>query len=228
MFSVDKFKYSILDKNNVFGDSHATDLYNDVYRYWKKTWQKILLEAGSPQTWSADDFFRQNYINVITFENEIVAANCSTVFNLKSSCVRDTKYFSIFNQKVYDWLENNHTEKLMTMEFLSVAEKWRESSMGFSFAEVLIGLGSKMLEEQNLCAAVGVSVKAAGITRKSSCHNYSLVTDDVERGRLPCDVICLNSKSIQRHQDEKVATIIDALWQNKNNFRQVQLNEAAA
>jgi len=228
MLELEKLKYTILDKDKALLSPESADLYNNVYRYWKKTWRDILIKAGSPQTWSADDFFRQTFIPVVTYGDEIVAANCSTIFDLRSECLKDMKYFSIFNQNVYTWLENHRVQKLMTMEFLSVQEKWREQHVGFSFAEVLIGLGSKIIEEHGLCAAIGISVKAAKITEKSSRLAYELVTDDVERGMIPCDVVCLDAKKSAPHQDAQTNKIINFLWENKNDFKNKTADKMAA
>ena len=221
-FNLEMLEYRILTHDSV-GDASLVSLHSKAYEFWKSTWKKIFTDIGSPEIWSGDDYFRQTYIPVITYNDEVVALHCSTIFWMQNPCLRDLKYFSAFNKNVTDWIEENNLNNFMSMEFLSVHKNWRFKESGFSFAEILIGLASKLLELKKYEAALGISVKAAKITEKSQKLNYSLLTEEAFRGNLICDVIGL-LPSDHVHPDAATREVIDYLWKNKINSKNNENN----
>jgi hypothetical protein len=213
IFDLKKLKYTILTQESV-KDPALYNLYCEAYEFWKKTWKNIFTKVGSPEAWSGDDFFRQDFIPVIMYDGKIIALHCSTVFFLKNPCLKDIKYFSIFSSQINEWMDKNKVQDLMSMEFLSVAKEWRVTRSGLSFAEILIGLGSKIVKLNNIDAAIGVSVKAAKITEKASKLNYSVISNEARRGNLICDVIGLIPDA-HKHPDIQARAMIEYLWEDR-------------
>ena len=213
----DEFKdlnYRILNTRSVLG-SPDEPLYNQVYDFWKNTWKTIFEKVGSPEAWLADDFYRQDYIPVLTYRDEIVAAHYYTVFDTRDPSLKDLRYFSIFPQSSIDWLDSNQFSKIMSMEFLTVAKNWRKGSGNISFAEVLIALGFNLMIEQNFDASVGVAVKGTGVDLMAQRLNCDLLTEDIKRGNLQCCLVAQTADNVIKHPDFVSAALIKHLWENR-------------
>lgn len=224
---INKFKYTILYKDNVL-NSNSYGLYCNVYDFWKRTWKTIFENVGSPTAWNADDFLRQDLIPVITYEDQIVATHYYTLFDLRNPSVMDIRYFSIFSNEARKWVFENKFSSVMSMEFLSVSTDWRKKSLGFSFAEVLIALGFKLMLEQQQPAAVGVAVKVAGVDEMAKKLNCSLIDREVKRGNLVCDIMAQTQRGVKDHPDSRVQEIIESLWKNRIYSESNQLKKWAS
>jgi hypothetical protein len=209
-------QYKVLDKTSL----HSADkeLYSRAYAFWKQTWQKIFTDVGSPEAFWADDFYRQDYVPVITYDGQITAAHFYTVFDFDHPAVKDHRYFSIFTPFAMKWVEREQPSRVMSMEFLTVHPEWRKKDLGFSMAEVLISLGLKLMKEKDVQVAVGVAVKAAGVEKMAQKLSCQLIAQEVKRGNLVCDIMGQTPSRLKPHPDDKVNALIEDLWARKSSF----------
>ncbi len=195
-------------------DSQYFELYKNVYKLWSQTWKKAFTDVGSPEAYSADDFYRQDIIPVIAKGNEPLAAHFYTFFHTENPAAMDHHYFEIFPPSLIQRLKSQGVRSLMSMEYLTVNYHYRRSVVGFSLAEVLVSLGARVMQESEVDGAVGVAVKAAGVDQLASKMNYRLEVDNVQRGSLQCCIMSgiTGQNEIGVHPDPVIGKFIDQLW----------------
>lgn len=64
-------------------DFARKDLYNKAFDYWKSFWQTFFNENNLAHSGYADDFFRQDFIPVFLYKDEIVAMHLYTLFDFQ-------------------------------------------------------------------------------------------------------------------------------------------------
>lgn len=196
-------------------DSENFELYKNVYKLWKSTWTKAFAAVGSPDSFSPDNFYRQDYIPIIAHNDEPIAAHFYTLFHSENPAAMDHEYFEIFSDTALSILRENDAQKLMSLEYLTVNPAYRKSVIGFSVAEVLSGLCCKFIKEIDCDAGLGVAVKAARIDLMAKNLGFDILDSNAKRGNLVCDIVVKYSRTVATpvHPDPVVNDIVESLWQ---------------
>ncbi len=192
-------------------------LYKNVYSLWSNTWKKAFSDVGSPEAYTADDFYRQDIIPVIAMGNEPLAAHFYTFFHTENPAAMDHHYFEIFPEQAIQYLKDNGAQKLMSMEYLTVNYSYRRSIVGFSLAEVLVSLGSRLMFDFNIDASLGVALKVARIDKMGFKMNYEIITEEARRGNLVCSIMAgfKHTKNLGVLPEKDVREFVDQLWRKK-------------
>lgn len=216
---IEKAKYIVLTGKMAPHSEHF-DLYKNVYKLWTATWTKAFAAVGSPESFSPDNFYRQDYIPVIAYNDQPIAAHFYTLFYLDNPASIDHSYFEIFSESALQQLKAKQVQSLLSLEYLSVDPAYRKSAIGFSVAEVLSGLCCRFLKEVNCDAGLGVAVKAARIDKMAKNLGFELLDSDARRGNLVCDIVVKYSETVGAgvHPDPLVNSFVDSLWNNYVNF----------
>ena len=195
------------------------ELYKNVYHLWKTTWKKVFGDVGSPDHFSPDDFYRQDIIPVICYEDEPIAAHFYTLFHMENPAALDHHYFDIFPEESLMKLQQSQSKRLMSMEYLTVAPGFRKSVMGFSLAEVIGTLGVRLLKEIHYDAALGVAVKAATVDKMATKVGFDFLGRNVGRGNLVCDIVIKHLDTVRApfHPDHKTDEYIQNLWAHRES-----------
>lgn len=222
-----EYTYRILSKNNLDNPDDLQD-FKEAYLFWETIWKTIFTKVGSADVFSYDDFYRQDYIPIIKHNGSIVAAHYYTVFDARNPSIYKTKYFSIYDSNVWDWIHARSPKKLMSMEFLAVHPVFRKQNTGFSIAEVMIQLGLLLMGELKVDVSVGSAVQAAGVDQMAINLNATLITKDVKRGNLICSLLVQDLAGIRNHPNPEVDQFINELWERREYAgQQKELNKKA-
>src|SRR5947209_4061942 len=68
-------------------------LYNRVYRFWEKFWNRVYLDNGTDHTVRRDDFWRQDCLSVLSQGDTVLGLMASTVFDLRCEAAHEHSYF---------------------------------------------------------------------------------------------------------------------------------------
>ena len=191
-------------------------------------WQKVFTETGTPETWSADHFFRQDVIPVLHIDNEIIAAHFYTFFHLDLDVTNDHEYFSIYTKEAMQTLRNHPAKTLMSMEFLSVNPEWRKSKVDFSIGELMINLGLNVMKSFQADVALGVARKVVKVDKMAINTGFSLIAEDIKRGNLVCDLYAFYKDSAPPAMNDEQSELLSLLWSKKQVTEQKANRFAAA
>ena len=149
------------------------NLHNRIYEFWHQMFTDVLRSRDPQASVNPDHFIRQNRVAAIINNNDIVALHLYTFFNFSSVAARENPYFSDFTKSTWGYLEKENLKHVMTMEYLSVNPSYRKSKSGFSFGEIMVGLGFKIMKESQQDCTLGIA--------RQDMH-----VDKMEIGRASC------------------------------------------
>jgi hypothetical protein len=199
-------------------------LYNEVYQYWKKTWQEIFTRAGSPDSLNAENFLRQDVIVVLHRGNEIAGIETSSFFNLSAEPTFDHGYLRPVPAEFMEKLRSIGAGILTTGEYLSVQPEFRRSEVGVPLSEVLIGLCKKVFRESHARIMLGTAVKSARV-HESVKRFGSVEVGSFQKYGLDCLLFYNDSKNMHDHDDPEVAALVDHFWMRKKDLTGLMSDE---
>lgn len=193
------------------------NLYNEVYKAWRKIWKEIFIAAGSPDSLNTESFLRQNIIFTLHHGDEIAGILTTTFFNLSALATFDHAYFRPFPTELIKSLESNPTGVLITSEYLSVHPDYRKSIVGVSLSEVLIGMVVRVLIQLNAKMLLGTAVRPAGVHKSCKKFGYKEV-GSYEKYGLDCVLLSNTPEEAHEHADPKIRMLISQYWNNKTDL----------
>lgn len=198
-------------------------VYNKVYLFWRSIWAQVFFEHGKPDALSADDFCRQDVIHAVIYRDQVVSIGLNSLFNFASRSTVDQKYFSSFTEDNVRYLKDERVQSLLSMEFLTVCPDFRKLNTGFSFAHVVAELGFLLLRNLDLDVAVATvrKEKYAMINELASRLGGEVLQEDVLRGNILCDLMCVFQKSYRPLPDPRVRDLVEYLWSRRIDLTQL-------
>jgi hypothetical protein len=215
----DEFELILLPAGCLPGGQYS-ELYEQVYDAWKKTWIEVFTEVGSPEAFNSDSFFRAHLVPVILHKGQIAAFYVANVYSLQSSWLRDHSYFSIFSEEARENLRSHGVRNVMSYEFMTVLPHWRKSSTGFSLAGLLAELGLRVRDDLACDAAVGVARLENKVNEIARCVGAFTLDKNARRGNLVCEIVGLLKATDRPFPDARVHNLCVHLWN-----RRVQVNK---
>lgn len=209
-----ELKYYILPGKCPLG-FEFTEIHNKAFEYWKTFWSKVYADAGSLDAFHPDDFFRQDYIPVIMWKNEIVAMHLYTFFNLKQRSAIHHNYFNFFNEQFFEKLNELKIEYVMSMEFLTVDPKWRKKESFISVAELLSGIGLELFKQSQGQAAIAPARKDVKVHEMAYKFNFDCLVSDVNCRNFDCDLILGVKNKISNHPDNYLNALVQKIWNER-------------
>jgi hypothetical protein len=177
---------------------------------------QVFNEVGSPQAWSADNFFRGDYIPIIKYDGRVVAFFVATQYPLQNSIINEHSYFSIFPNSAVEELQKRKIKTLMSYEFLSVIDpRLRKENLGFSIAPVLGMLGQRLRDSLGCEAAIGVARKQNKIDQGAVEIGGVSLAPEVKRGNLICQIMAFFPELDKIYPDPRVVSLADYLWDTR-------------
>ncbi len=215
MINLKKFKYYLMP-TKAYRGFKGIELNNSLYQYWKEFWGKIYSEAGALEAFVTDDFLRQEFVGVLTFNDQIVGCLFSSFFNLNQTSTLEHRYFKFYPLEYVQSLKARNIEIAQSVEFLTLDPAWRKSRTGISLSEVIIGLSLKAGHALNADAIIGTARSDVGVN--DSCYKYGFecLIPNVSRRNFNVDLIAyFTSSQTVKHPDQSIDSFIDYLWENK-------------
>ena len=201
--------------------SPTVALCNKSYLFWKDFWLRIFQENGTNDTPNPDEFFRQDWLSVITRgkRGTVIALHTYTLFNLEQIAAREHSYVTgHFTQRYMDELQARGCRSAMTMEYFAVASEWRSGQLGVPLASVLLGLGLNVARSLEIDVIMGIARTDVGVDKMT--HKFGAITVDkgLQLHNTPCDLVAFFRENFQEHRDPQVREFTSTLWKNCLNF----------
>ncbi len=210
------FKYQIISGDCPSNSSYI-NLHNQAFLYWRDFWNAIYAPSHKV---SADDFFRQKFIPIVTFKNEIVAMHLYTVFNPKSYVAMEHSYFTAYPKEFFEYLKLNNVKSVMSIESLTVNSDWRKSKIGLSLGETLIGCSLKFLDPLNIEAVIAPTRNDRGVN--TMCYNFGFdcYKSALDFHGFEADLVVGFKNKVTPNPNNNINSLIDFLWKNRIDYTQ--------
>lgn len=214
---LENLKYQIVPGRHLQSKS-IPPVYESAYLYWKQFWQDIYTQAGSPESFLADDFFRQDYLGILTSNEETVGMLFSTVFDLNQSSTVDHRYFKFYPSSFLDALKAKGIQRVLSVEFLTANPKWRKSVTGLSYAEAIISLSMNMFRETPAEAVIGTARTDNKVHDACYKLGFQCITPAVNRRNFTVDLIAATKSDLRQHPDPTISRLVQDLWRSKIDY----------
>jgi hypothetical protein len=214
-----EFKLTILPGKCEPDFVHAP-LYNRVYAEWKKIWQHELHLVGSPQTWSAESFLRQDCIPVVTTKkDEIVGFFLHSFYSFLHTGVQEGNYLSIFPAESLQSLKSRQVKKIMSLEYMTVNTDWRNKSKGgISIAGLVMENALNLFKHSDADAALGVARIDYGVNRLCLSLGAKSLAPEVRRGNVVCELTVFYQNELVPHKDPRVVSTANKIWNERDDI----------
>jgi len=121
-------------------------MHNQLYSFWHTNWSKVFSGLCHPTEVKNSEFRRQSYISaLINDSHEVIGMTLHTVFNLESIADCHHHYFTNnYSDQFIIELKKRQLTKVISIEYLTVAENCRKGELGFSVAKYLVSLAHRL------------------------------------------------------------------------------------
>ncbi|WP_413585277.1 hypothetical protein [Bdellovibrio sp. HCB274] len=213
---MERFQYHLFNPRALTADT--VQLSNDVYDLWKTVYKDVLGKVGEPL--NPDDFHRCDVIVALTDNNKVFGFHMYSAFDLRSDALRDHHYMKAFDDLIIRKFQQRGINTMMSMEYLTVSPEYRSRSSEVNWSEIIIALGSKVMEAGGWDCLVGTARRDLNVRRKSakSGANYF---GSVIKMNYECEILMTKYGEVQPLSDPKHAELVEALWAAKANHTQI-------
>ncbi len=213
-FNASEFKYTILPAR--FCAKQYLPLYDQAFKFWYDNWTKVFRDIQAEKTVNADDFFRQDFIPVITYREHLVAIHLYTLFDFRTEAVLQHSYVKTnFNNEFVGACRERGLEKMMSMESIFANPDFRKSKTGINFPRLMASLGQKIFTEhtdaQAIFAPARVDLKVSASVQPIG---FEVLQPGVILNNVPVDfIICMRDKIQPPPDDEQL--FVQRLWRGR-------------
>jgi hypothetical protein len=214
-----RIQYHLFNPRSLSADT--IKLSNDVYELWKAVYKDVLGKVGEPL--NPDDFHRCDVIVALTDDGKVFGFHLYSSFDLRSNALRDHHYMKAFDDLIISKFKSRGIDNMMSMEYLTVSPEYRSRNSEVNWSEIIIALGSRVMEAGPWDCLVGTARRDLNVRRKAakSGSNYF---GSVIKMNYECEILMTKSGEVQPLSDPKSATLVDTLWSEKMNHTSI-LNE---
>ena len=182
-----------------------------------ETWLKVWTDTykGRDFEVKAEEFIRHDLICAVMANGEAAAVHCYSFFDLESKPDISTKYFQFFSETFVEKMKKRDIHTVMSMEYLTVNEKYRSSVIGFSLGRALIQLGVRLFENSPGHAIVAPARKDVKVHEMAYDCGFTCIEPDVIQRGFSCDMIAYFKGDHKNVSDPFLGRICDRLWDNR-------------
>lgn len=182
-----------------------------------ETWLKVWTDTykGRDFEVKAEEFIRHDLICAVMAGSEACAVHCYSFFELSSKPDVHTKYFQFFSPTFVEEMKKRDVHTVMSMEYLTVNEKFRSSVIGFSLGRALIQLGVRLFEETPGHAIVAPARKDVKVHEMAYDCGFTCIEPDIIQRGFACDMIAFFKGDHKNVSDPFLGKICDRLWENR-------------
>ncbi|HVK61459.1 MAG TPA: hypothetical protein VM432_07910, partial [Bdellovibrionales bacterium] len=211
------FQYWILP-GNCPPDFPHQELHNRAFDQWRVFWTEVMQQVAGERV-RTEDFWRQRIISVLTRGNEIAAIHLYSFFNLDSQAALAHSYI----RNYYDEADLNHLRSLgvnsvMSMEYLTVNPEFRNRTLGFPIASLLIALGAQIFKASGYDAAVAPCRTDLKVDVRAAELGCQTISESYVYHNFPVINMALLKNRLRPHPDERVNLAIHDLWARRRDI----------
>jgi hypothetical protein len=212
---IKKLEYVLLSGSEASGD--LSRKHDQAYQLWKKNWQDTFAELKTEAKLKADDFTRQRVISALFSGETAVGLLLHTHFNLDLAAVRDHTYLATYPAHIIEELRAQGCSEVLSMEYLTLHENWRKHLVGVSMAEVILGLGAKVLEASNFSSMIVVTRNAKRVNQILYGYGARCLVPNLTKHNVSVDLVSLDHGKTHPGKDEEVNQLIEHFWRRRQD-----------
>jgi hypothetical protein len=206
------FKYHLIDLSYIHDED--VRLVDEAYALWESTYAPIVQAAQ--EKLEPDCFWRSKILAVITKEQELVGLHLYNAFDLNCEKILTHKYMCQLSLEKVSLFKEIGIRRLMSGEYLTVHPAYRGKPNGISWAEVIVGLSTKVFLNSPWDTIIGVSredFKVDQMTMNLGGQNQGML----KRHEVNCKIIVAQKNDIKSDVPSEKEELINRLWQNRKN-----------
>lgn len=206
-------QYLIIDMANI--QPQAVRTVDRAFDLWKSVYKYELESRG--QTFHEEHFWNCRILAVIEQDGEIIGTHIYNVFHLDTLITKNHPYFlDIPDLRLQDF-KNHQVHQIMSMEYLLVNPAHRGRNAPVRWAEVVIGLGLKVMLHSPWDGIVGIAREDKKVNQMGMKMGV-LEMDGLMKNQTPCRIMFLSKSDLKPHADPGVQTLIENLWRNRIDY----------
>lgn len=185
-------------------DAEQAALNDRVYRFWKTFWNGVYRSVGGSNEVVADDFVRQDYISTYLDGDDVVALHAYTFLDVRFLAQREHSYFTQnFTEAGLRAVQKLGLQKIMTMEYFSVAPQWRSRELGMSLASIVCGVGMRFAQSLGVDGVVGSARADVGVDKIGKAFGAETVHRITAHNR-PTDLMIVPCGNMREHPNPEI------------------------
>jgi hypothetical protein len=211
---LDRLKLVILPGKPGFGFLYG-ELHDTAYRFWLAYWTAVRRDIGLPETVSADDFLRHDFVNVLVDDGSVVAMLNSTLLDFGRVSAANHSYLNTyFGEGFLAALRSMGLNRMATLENIVADLHWRRAAArdGVSLGAVMTALALQQAREAGCDGAFGAARADVPTARIA----YDLGARAVVRGCCfhgkTTDLVAWSCQEIRAHPAAAVRQTVERLW----------------
>lgn len=218
------YTYTIID-NSIPKSPDEILLINGCFKIWKKYFEEDLSSRG--ETLNLNEFHRARYYAILMCDTEIAGFHLYSVFDYREDSSRSHTYMSAIHPVANSIFKENK-QSMLSMEYLTVAEKFRKRNPGIhhseagNIAETVIRLGLRFGRELGCEVAIGVARQDRKVNKLGEKIGFTDY-DTIVKYENPCSIMAMDLSSTEKSEDELAIARVENLWrsrtQRSTNFK---------
>ncbi len=189
--------------------------YNLVYKQWKRVWERVMTHLSGDDSFSAENFYKQDFVTTIFYRGEVVGQMCNRTLDLRTEIIYDIEYFENFKFNAIKHLRERGARQLMTIEWNSLNSKFSKRKAGYSFVDTLFYLCIDLAKSLKIDCCTAVPRKITRVQDILEKMNFFKTDEDFMQYRCPIDIMLGFTDSIDIHSDPLVRSFTEYLWENR-------------
>jgi len=215
--TIGDFDYTLLPGNGLLSEE-SLELHNRTFVFWNEFWANVFKEISGEKV-RKDDFHRQNIVCILTHKSEIAAVHLYSYFHLDSLAATEHSYFQAnYSGVSLELLRRSGVRSVMSMEYLTLNEKYRRSKIGLPIASVVIGLGYRVLCESGCQAMIAPCRRDLKVDVRAAEYGAEPFSEEFIHHEVPVVLMMTRTDRVQEHPDPEVRSSIEELWTRKKNY----------
>lgn len=196
----------------------STTLMDQSFVFWQNAWNKILEDNKTTSKINDDDFLRQAYIAVFTYQDEIIGMHCYSKFDLLRQATRQHSYFKKFYPpQFWQILDCRKTRHILTMEYLTIAPAWRGKRLGPPLGLVMASLGCKIALDVGTDAILSVARSDVGATSYMEQMGGTVLIGNLDIYNTPCDIMAIYQEATTIPTTSGISEAVAYYWDHKDD-----------
>lgn len=212
----EKIQYHILPGKPQLGYPHS-ELYEKAYQFWYDYWLNTCNETSlDTNIIESDNFYRHEFINILTFEGEVIAMiNCTPLDFGSQSSFHHSYIKEYFTKEFVLELRKKKLFHMLTMENIVAHKDWRSKQLGMSLGGVMLSLALEVAKDYGYDGGFGAA-RADAPTAKLS---YEIGAMPIITGLMfhdkPTDLVAWGRNNINPHPHAESNKLVKKLWSTR-------------
>lgn len=207
--------YVILDQRKILTES-GREIQERFFQWWENYWNDVLSSVGINEGIDPAEFFGQHKVTALLSGNDIVTMHLLSVFDRADFSTHP--YFKKFDRTFVDTIKQNHSNRLLTLQYLAFDPKFKKEKPFIYFPMTIGSLSILHQKVEDAKMTVSVARKDLGVSNALMKMGFSSLQEDGVHNNTPVSYQAAYEPMI--YPTEAVRDLTLNFWEN-----QISLND---